>query len=218
MRQDFAKTSRPRHSTLGRQIPPVLWWRSQLCSLGIIRNTLWFIFQIEMFSFSSISRDYISLQEPSQIFVDRPAWLESPISHSVNSDVEIYFIYLMFHTALLLFIFIAFRVLDSSMNYGQSKHVIKVNNFDRSNFWEGKDVDISISSKKIKIMPYGNYSRHLVVYIPKTNIFVFFHIQGLHISASTLSAFRSSSRAGRMASFSLPCIWCSRWLNTSGIP
>jgi hypothetical protein len=84
-----------------------------------------------MFSSSSIPRDYIFLQEPCRIFVDWPTWLESPISHSVNSDVQIYFIYLPSHAELLLFIFIAFRFLDSVMNYGRSKHVIKVNDFDR---------------------------------------------------------------------------------------
>jgi hypothetical protein len=78
----------------------------------------------------------------------RSAWLESPISHFANSDIQIYFIYLLSHTVLLLFIFIVFRVLDSIMSYGRSKHAIKVNYFDRSNFWECKDVDISISLKK----------------------------------------------------------------------
>jgi hypothetical protein len=171
-----------------------------------------------MVSFSSISRDYISLQEPCQIFVDWSAWFESPISHSVNSDVQIYFLYLMSHTALLWFIFIDFRVLDSIMSYGRSKHVFKVNDFDRSIFWKGRDVNISISSKKIKIMLHGNYSKHFVVYILNINVFVFFHIQGLHTSASTLSDFGSPSRAGRMASFSLLCIWCLCWLNTSDVP
>jgi hypothetical protein len=75
------------------------------------------------------------------------------------------------------------------MGYARSKHVIKVNDFDHLNFWEGKDVDVSISSKKIKIILHGNYSKHLVVYIPNINVFVFFYIQGLHISASTLSDF-----------------------------
>jgi hypothetical protein len=38
------------------------------------------------------------------------------------------------------------------MSYDLSKHGIKVNDFDRLNFWEGRDVDVSISSKKIKFM------------------------------------------------------------------
>jgi hypothetical protein len=132
-----------------------------------------------MFLFSSIPRDYISLQKPCRMFVDGLAWLESPISHSVNSDVQIYFIYLTSHVALLLFIFISFRVLNSIRSYGRSKYVIKVNDIDHSNFCEGRDVDISISSKKIKIMLPGNYSKHLVVYISNINICVFFHIQGI---------------------------------------
>jgi hypothetical protein len=122
--------------------------------MRIIRNTMLFIFQIEMLSFSFISRDYISLQAPCQIFVDPPAWLESSIPSSLASDVQIHFIYLMCHTALLLLIFITFRVLDKIMSYGQSKRVIQANTFDDSKFWEGRTVDISISSRKIKILPY----------------------------------------------------------------
>jgi hypothetical protein len=45
-----------------------------------------------MFSFSSISRDDISLQAPCQILVDGAAWFESSISYAVNSDVAIHFI------------------------------------------------------------------------------------------------------------------------------
>jgi hypothetical protein len=140
------------------------------------------ISNINVFVFFHIQGLHISAK-PCYTFVGRPAWLELTISHSVNYDVQIYFLYLTFHTALLLllFIFITFRALDSIMSYGRSKHVIKVNDFDRSNFWEGWDVDISISSKKIKIVLSGNYSKYPVVYIPNINVFVFFHIQGLHI-------------------------------------
>jgi hypothetical protein len=79
------------------------------------------------------------------------------------------------------------------MNYDQSRRVIKVDGFDRSKFWEGRNVNISFSSKKIKIMLPGNYSQHLVVYIPNKNVFVFFHIQGVHIFASTSSDFIQSA-------------------------
>jgi hypothetical protein len=73
------------------------------------------------------------------------------------------------------------------MSYGRSKPVMKFDGFGRSTIWEGRNVDISISSKKIKIMLHGNYLKHLVVSIPNIKIFVFFHIQGLDISARTLS-------------------------------
>jgi hypothetical protein len=70
----------------------------KLCSLRIIRNTMLFIFQIEMFSFSSISGDYISLQAPCQIFVNRSAWHGRPISRSLASNVQIHFIYIASNT------------------------------------------------------------------------------------------------------------------------
>jgi hypothetical protein len=114
-------------------------------------------------SFSSISRDYIALPAPCQIFMDRSTWLESSISRSPASDVQIHFIDLICHTALLLLIFIPFRDLDRIMSYDQSKRVIKVDTFDRSKFWEGRNVNIAISSKKIKIRLLGNYSKHHVV-------------------------------------------------------
>jgi hypothetical protein len=76
------------------------------------------------------------------------------------------------------------------MSYCRSKRVMKFGEFDRSKFWEGRNVDISISSKKIKIMFPGNYLQHHAVYIRNRNRFVFFHIQGLDLFASTLSDFR----------------------------
>jgi hypothetical protein len=105
--------------------------KSRLCSLGIIRNTVLFIFPIEMFSFSSISRDYMPLQVPCHMVVDWSAWFESSIPRSLESDVQIHFIYLMCHAALMLLIFLSFCVLDSIVSYNQFKHVIKVGAFDR---------------------------------------------------------------------------------------
>jgi hypothetical protein len=46
---------------------------------------------------------------------------------------------------------------------------------------------------KIKIMLFGNGSQHYFIDIPKRTVFVFFHVQGLHIFASTLSDFRQSA-------------------------
>jgi hypothetical protein len=154
-----------------------------------------YILNINVFVFFHIQGLHISARTLSD-FRRSPALFELPISHSVNSDVQIYFIYLMSHTALLWFIFIALRVLDGIMSYGRSKHVIKVNDFDRSNFLEGRDVDISISSKKIKTMLYGNHSKLLVVYIPNINVFVSFHIQGLYAVISKLTYRTIATRSG----------------------
>jgi hypothetical protein len=52
------------------------------------------------------------------------------------------------------------------MSYDQSTRAIKGDGFDRSKFWEGRNVDISISSKKIKIILTGKYSQHPVVHLP----------------------------------------------------
>jgi hypothetical protein len=89
-----------------------------------------FIFEIEIVSFSSTSGDYISFQAPYRIFIDR-----SSIPRSLASDVQIHFIHLMCHVALMLMIFITFCVLNSIVSYGQSKHVIKVGAFDRRWFF-----------------------------------------------------------------------------------
>jgi hypothetical protein len=89
-----------------------------------------------MFLFSSISRDYISLQAPCQIFVDQSAWLESSILHSLGFDVQIHFIYLTSQTALMFLIFIICCVLNSIVSYGRSKRVMKIGAFDhRWAFW-----------------------------------------------------------------------------------
>jgi hypothetical protein len=45
-----------------------------------------------------------------------------------------------------------------------------------------------------QIMLPGNYLQYRVVCIPNKIVFAFFHIQGLHIFASTLSDFRQSIR------------------------
>jgi hypothetical protein len=102
----------------------------KLCSLGIIRSPMLFTSETETISRSSISRDYISLQALCQIFVNRPARLESSISRSLASDCHIHFIYLICHTALMLLTFISFRVLHGIMIHDQFKRVIKVSAVD----------------------------------------------------------------------------------------
>jgi hypothetical protein len=108
---------------------------------------------------SFISRDYISLQAPCQMVVNRSAWLESSLSRSLASNIQIHFIYLTCHISLTLLIFITFCALDNVVTYRRSKRVIKVGAFDRSNFGQWGNVDILISSKKIKIILPVNYSK-----------------------------------------------------------
>jgi hypothetical protein len=83
-----------------------------------IRNRNIFVF--------SISRDYISLQAPCQILVDRLACLESPIYHSVNSDIQIHCTYLSSHTVGLQFIFISFWNIFILLAYGHSGFAIEL--------------------------------------------------------------------------------------------
>jgi hypothetical protein len=79
-----------------------------------------------MFLFSSISGDYPSLQAHCQIFLDRAVWLESPVSHSVDPDIQIHFIYLTSHTVFLIFISISLRNILIPFTYGHSSFVIKL--------------------------------------------------------------------------------------------
>jgi hypothetical protein len=99
--------------------------KSKPCSVGIIHNTMLFIFKIEVFSFSSISRDYISSQAPCQIFIDWSGWLGRPISRSLVSDIQIHLRYLMFHPGLLLLMFISLRIILIPLTYGHSGFTIK---------------------------------------------------------------------------------------------
>jgi hypothetical protein len=167
-----------------------------------------------MFLYSSISMDSIYMQEPCQIFLDRPAWHESPISHSVNSDVQIYFIYLTSHTALLWFIFITFRVLDSIMTYGRSKHMMKVDEFDRSNFWEGRDINISIFSKKIQLCSMELFETPCCLY-SKSKCFRFLPYSEGYISlqAPFQIVVRHLARVGWPVSRSLVFDVCADWIH-----
>jgi hypothetical protein len=81
---------------------------------------------------------------------------------------------------------------DKACSVHQNWQQLKIDGFDHSKSGEGRNVNISISSKKIMLS--GNYSQHHVVYSRNRHRFVFFHIQGLHIFASTLSDFRRSIR------------------------
>jgi hypothetical protein len=79
-----------------------------------------------MFSFSSISRDYIFVQALCRIFADRLARIESPISFSVNPVVQLHFIYLMSQSGLLLLIFISLRNILIPFTPGHSGLVVQL--------------------------------------------------------------------------------------------
>jgi hypothetical protein len=72
-----------------------------------------------------------------------------------------------YNTSSLSVIFWWFDGLDILMSYDHSKIMIELNEFDRSKSWENSNVNISISSMKIKSMLPGNYLQHLIVYIHK---------------------------------------------------
>jgi hypothetical protein len=74
---------------------------------------------------------------------------------------------LTFHTVLLPMRFAIFRLLNSIVNYGRSKYVIELNEFDRSIFWESTNANVSISSKTIAVILLGDYLQYRVVYIRK---------------------------------------------------
>jgi hypothetical protein len=72
------------------------------------------------------SRDYISLQETCQIFLDQFACLRSPISRSLGCDVYRHLISLTCHTVLLTIIFISLRSILIPLTYGHSKFAIQL--------------------------------------------------------------------------------------------
>jgi hypothetical protein len=87
------------------------------------------------------------------------------MSHFGDCILHIDSIYLMRHLALLLLNSIAFPVLDSIMSYGRSKRVIDVDEFERPIFLDSRNVEISISSRKIAVILPGNYLQYHVIYI-----------------------------------------------------
>jgi hypothetical protein len=100
--------------------------KSKLYSILIIRNTMLLIFEISMFSFSSKFRDHISLQAPTQIFVNRSTWLESPISYRVNSIVQTHFISLTSQSIFLPFTFISLRKILIPLTCGHSGFAVQL--------------------------------------------------------------------------------------------
>jgi hypothetical protein len=114
-----------------------------------------------------MSKDYISLQSLCQIFIDRSECLRSSISRSLSYQIQSNVIYLTYNISFLLVTLWWFDGLHIVTSYDHSKIMIELNEFDRSKTWENSNVNISISSMKIKIMFPVNYLQHLIVYIHK---------------------------------------------------
>jgi hypothetical protein len=83
------------------------------------------------------------------------------------------------------------------VSYDQLKRVIKVDGFDPSKSWDGRNIDVSISSQKIKIMLPGNYSQHHVVYTPNRKCFRLLPYLGIE-SLCVLSRIVSDDRSKRV--------------------
>jgi hypothetical protein len=132
-----------------------------------------------MFLIFPMSRDYISLQAPCQVCIDRLTRLEPPISRSLVSDFQTHLILLRSHTVLLLLRSISFHVHDRIMNYGRSKMWLDstnlvVQNLETKKCWDFRffEENRSYPSSEFLAAPYYLYL--------KTKSFPFFHIQGLH--------------------------------------
>jgi hypothetical protein len=69
-----------------------------------------------------MSNDYVSLQAPCKIFVDRSVWFGQLITRSLAYDFHSDFIYQAEYTVLLLVSFISFRILVIELNCGHSMY------------------------------------------------------------------------------------------------
>jgi hypothetical protein len=99
-----------------------------------------------------MSKDYISLQAPCQILVDASTCPWQMITLSLKHDIHGNFMYLTHNNSVGSLIVLCFDVRDIITSYGQSKMMIQSNEFDRLKMGEKINMNISISSMKIKIM------------------------------------------------------------------
>jgi hypothetical protein len=97
------------------------------------------------------------------------------------------------------------RVIIIRLNYGCSEYVIKLNEFDHSDFWESRNGNISISSMNRNSASWEWFAIPCCSY-SKISIFRFFHIHWLHAFGSTLSDFRWAFRAAWTANHSFSWI------------
>jgi hypothetical protein len=92
---------------------------------------------------------------------------------------------------MLALIFIGFRFLDNIISYVRSKCVIEMNVFERHDFWESRNVEISISSVKLKLYSLGIICNALLFVLkfiyfwflsyPRTTCFRKLHVRFLSI-------------------------------------
>jgi hypothetical protein len=85
-------------------------------------------------------------------------------------------------------------------------NVMKMNKFSYLRIWEIRIVDIWISSTKIKPCSL-EIIYNALLFVAQSMFFVSFHIQGLHILASILSAFRYLARVDWGDNFSFCLLW-----------
>jgi hypothetical protein len=121
--------------------------------------------QDQIFYHSFILKDSISLQGPFQISMSPLVRLRQPIAHSPSDTIQRDVIYPRQNAFLLSTIFASLRFLYIIMSYDHSNFVIELNEFDRSKIRESRNLNISICSRKIKIMLAGNYLQSCIVCI-----------------------------------------------------
>jgi hypothetical protein len=118
------------------------------------------------------------LHAPCQIFVESLTRFGPPIFYSIGSGIHHDFVYPRCHAALLSAIFAALRILDSIMSYGHFKYVIELDEFECSKFGENGNVNISISSMKIKIILHADDLEHHIACIQKQIFSIYFISKG----------------------------------------
>jgi hypothetical protein len=128
LRQNFDAPGRPGHLTLDRQISPVLWWKSKLCSLRIIRNTTLFIFEIKCVRFPPYPRTTCLCKHPVRFLSIGLTWIIDFSFPCVWRSDSLCIFNLPYCTDIT--DIHRFCVLNSIVSYDQSKCVIKIDAFD----------------------------------------------------------------------------------------
>jgi hypothetical protein len=131
-------------------------------SRKLFTTLCWWCSEINIFDFFCIQGLHVFASALSD-FRRPAARLRDPIARSPISDIRIHFIYLTCQTALLWVILPLSAALSSIMSYGPSKCVIELDKFERSNFWDSRSVNISISSKKIAVILPGNHLQDPII-------------------------------------------------------
>jgi hypothetical protein len=171
-----------------------LQWKSCLCSLRIICNTLSFVLRFKYFRYLSYPRaTYLYKNLVSFSLID-PWGLDNwllvpwPLISIGSSHIGNNILYCCsYHSFLSEF--------PSSSWIMDIPNVMEIDKFYYLRIWGNRIVNISISSTKIK---------------PRSLGIISFHIQGLHIFASILSDFRYLARVDWRDNFSFCLLWYLR--------